>query len=53
MFPLLIAVAFIGKLWFDHQREKGLVSRIPSVFLYIVMAAGAYFVFTFITTGSL
>ena len=53
MFPLLIVVAFVGKLWFDYQREKGFVSRLPSFFLYLVMAAGAYFVFNFLTTGSL
>ena len=53
MFPLLIAVGLVGKLWFDHQREKGLVSRLPSFFLYLVMAAGAYFVWHFLTTGSL
>ena len=53
MIPLLIAIAFVGKLWHDHQVETGHASKIPNFFLYGVMVAGAYFFFSFVTTGSL
>ena len=53
MFPLLIALGLFGKLWHSYQVEKGFASRLPNFFLYGVMAAGAYFVWNFLTTGSL
>jgi hypothetical protein len=52
-FTLLVALGLFGKLWHDHQVEKGFVSRLPNFFLYIVMAAGAYFVWHFLSTGTL
>jgi hypothetical protein len=52
-FPLLIALGVFGKLWHDHQVEKGFVSRLPNFFLYLVMAAGAYFAWHLLATGSL
>jgi hypothetical protein len=51
--PVIIALGVFGKLWHDHQVEKGFVSRLPNFFLYIVMAAGIYFLWHFISTGSL
>ena len=51
--PVTIAVLFIGKMWYDHNRAKGHTSRAPDVLIYIVMAAGAYFLFRLATEGSL
>jgi hypothetical protein len=51
--PLLIAAAVIGKLWHGHQVEKGYTSKLPNFFLYGVMAAGVYFIWHFISTGTI
>lgn len=51
--PVLIALGLFGKLWHDYQVEKGFASRLPNFFLYGVMAAGVYFVWHFLATGSL
>lgn len=47
--PLTIAVLFIGKLWYDHHRAKGYTTRLPDILIYMIMAAGAYFIYEFIT----
>lgn len=51
--PVLIAVGVIGKLWHSYQVEKGYASRLPNLFIYAVMVAGAYFIGHFVYTGSL
>jgi len=48
--PVTIAVVVIGKLWYDHTRAKGHTSKLPDVLIYIVMAAGLYFIYEFITS---
>lgn len=50
--PVLIAIFVIGKLWHDHQVEKGHTSKLPNLFLYGVMAAGVYFIWQLVSTGS-
>jgi hypothetical protein len=49
--PMTIAVLFIGKLWIDKQRAKGYTSKLPNVLVYVVMAAGVYFIYQFIAQG--
>jgi hypothetical protein len=49
--PVTIAVVVIGKLWFDHQRAKGHTSRLPDALIYVIMAAGVYFIYQFVTQG--
>ncbi len=49
--PLTIAVLFLGKLWIDKQRAKGYTSRLPNVLIYVVMAAGVYFIYQFFAQG--
>jgi len=50
--PLTIAVLFIGKLWYDHNRAKGYTSKLPDILIYVIMAAGVYFIYEFITQVS-
>lgn len=45
--PVTLAVLFIGKLWYDHQRSKGHTSKLPDILIYVIMAAGAYFIWEF------
>lgn len=49
--PVTIAVLVIGKLWIDKQRAKGYTSKLPNVLIYVVMAAGVYFIYQFATQG--
>ena len=47
--PVTIAVVFIGKLWYDHSRAKGHTSKLPDVLIYIIMAAGVFFIWQFVS----
>jgi hypothetical protein len=49
--PLTIAALFIGKLWYDHNRAKGRTSRLPDALIYVIMAAGVYFIYQFVSQG--
>jgi membrane protein insertase Oxa1/YidC/SpoIIIJ len=51
--PVTIGVVFILKMWYDHNRAKGHTSKLPDVLIYIVMAAGVYFIYRFFTSGAL
>lgn len=51
--PVTLAVAFLGKMWLDHNRAKGHTSKLPNVLIYIIMAAGVYFLWQFFNQGGL
>lgn len=51
--PLTITVFVFGKLWNDHQAAKGQTSKLPNLFIFGVMAAGAYFTWHLATQGTL
>jgi hypothetical protein len=51
--PVTLAVLVIGKLWYDHNRAKGYTSKLPNAIIYLVMAAGAYYIWVFVNQGSL
>ncbi len=47
--PVTLGVLFIGKLWYDKNRETGHTSKVPDMLIYVVMAAGAFFIWQFVT----
>ncbi len=47
--PVTIAVVVLGKMWHDRQVEKGYTSKLPAVLIYLVMAAGVYYLWRFST----
>jgi amino acid permease len=47
--PVTLAAVFFGKMWFDHNRAKGHTSKLPNVLIYVIMAAGVYFIWEFLT----
>ena len=49
--PVTLAILFIGKLWYDNARAKGHASRLPDILIYVIMAAGVYFIYEFISQG--
>jgi hypothetical protein len=51
--PVTLGIMFLGKLWYDHNRAKGHTSKLPDILIYIIMAAGAYFLYRFATLGTL
>jgi hypothetical protein len=51
--PVTIAVFFIGKMWYDYKRAKGYTSKLPDMFVYVIMGAGVYFIWQFAVNGSL
>ncbi|HYN26793.1 MAG TPA: hypothetical protein VES94_00735 [Burkholderiales bacterium] len=50
--PVTIAAVILGKMWHDHQRAKGHTSRMPDIFIYVIMAAGVFYLWRFFYTGS-
>ena len=50
--PVTIGAVVIGKMWRDHQIAKGHTSRLPDVFVYVIMAAGVFYLWRFFSTGS-
>ena len=50
--PVTIGAVVIGKMWHDHQVAKGRTSRLPDVLVYVIMAAGVFFLWRFFSTGS-
>lgn len=48
--PVTLAILFIGKLWYDNARAKGHASRLPDILIYVIMAAGVYFIYEFISS---
>jgi hypothetical protein len=50
--PVTIGAVILGKMWYDHQRAKGHASRMPDILIYVIMAAGAYYLWLFFSTGS-
>jgi hypothetical protein len=51
--PVTVALVFVGKMWFDHNRAKGHTSKLPDFLIYVIMAAGVYFIYRFATDGTL
>ena len=51
--PITLTVLFVGKMWYDHNRAKGYTSRLPNALIYVVMAAGVYFIWVFLNEGAL
>jgi hypothetical protein len=49
--PVTLGVLLIGKLWYDHNRAKGHTSKLPDVLIYVIMAAGAFFIWQFLAYG--
>jgi membrane protein insertase Oxa1/YidC/SpoIIIJ len=47
--PVTIGIVFILKMWYDHNRAKGHTSKLPDVLIYVIMAAGVYFIWKFFT----
>ncbi|HET9403590.1 MAG TPA: hypothetical protein VFO57_03325 [Burkholderiales bacterium] len=50
--PVTIAVIVIGKLWIDHNKAKGHTSKVPDVMVYVIMAAGVFFIYRLIFEGT-
>ena len=50
--PVTIGTVFIGKMWYDHQIAKGHTSKMPDVLVYVIMAAGLFFLWRLVSTGS-
>ncbi len=49
--PVTLALLFLGKLWIDRARAKGHATKMPDVLIYVVMAAGVYFIWQFFAYG--
>lgn len=50
--PVTLGTLFVGKMWYDRQIEHGKTSRLPDVLIYVIMAAGAFFLWRLFSTGS-
>ena len=49
--PVTLALLFLGKMWYDNNKSKGYTSKLPDILIYVVMAAGAYFIWDFFAQG--
>jgi hypothetical protein len=52
-FPVTIGAIVIGILWRNQNVARGRVSQLPDVFIYLLMALGAYFIGYFVIHGRL
>jgi hypothetical protein len=50
--PVTLGAVFVGKMWYDRQVEHGKTSKLPDIMIYVIMAAGVYFLWRFFSTGS-
>ena len=50
--PVTIGTVVVGKMWYDHQIAKGHTSKMPDVLIYVIMAAGVFFLWRLFSTGS-
>jgi peptidoglycan biosynthesis protein MviN/MurJ (putative lipid II flippase) len=50
---IVIIVILLAVWWRDRRVAKGQISRIPAIFLYALMALGAYFIGHYAIHGTL
>lgn len=51
--PIAVSVVVLGQQWNNAGLNKGTPSLSANTLLLLVMAAGGYFIYLFLTTGSL
>ena len=51
--PILIGAIVLGKYWIVPGLNKGGSSPAANILMFMLMAAGGYFIFLYLTTGSL
>jgi hypothetical protein len=51
--PLTLTAALVFYAWRTHHVTHGTVSRVPSMLVYTLMGAGAYFIGQFALYGAL
>jgi len=51
--PILTGAIILGKYWIVPGLDKGGSSASANILMFLMMAAGGYFIFLYLTTGSL
>lgn len=51
--PVTIGAVVMGLMWRDNRLARGQRSKLPTYFLYLLMAAGAYYIGNYIVYGTL
>ena len=51
--PLTVGAIVLGLMWRQNRIVRGRLSRLPTFVMLVLMAAGAYYIWSFITRGSL
>jgi hypothetical protein len=51
--PIIVSAIVLGKLWGDSRLHKGAGSLGANFLFLLMMAAGGYFIYLYIATGSL
>ena len=51
--PVTIGAVILGAMWRDNRIARGQRSHLPTYVLYLLMAAGAYYLYQYFTYGTL
>lgn len=51
--PLIVGAIVLGVMWRNNRIAKGQRGKLPTILLYLLMAAGAYFIGSYAIKGSL
>lgn len=51
--PVLVGAIILGIMWRNHRLATGHVGKLPTLLLYLLMAAGAYFIGHYAIRGEL
>jgi len=51
--PVTIGAVILGAMWRDNRIARGQRSNLPTYVLYMLMAAGAYYLYQYFTYGTL
>jgi hypothetical protein len=50
--PVILGAFVLGKMWRDNRLAHGYQSRLPDYLIYVLMAAGAYYIGHFFVRGT-
>ncbi|MBM3359258.1 MAG: hypothetical protein FJY54_16220 [Betaproteobacteria bacterium] len=49
--PVTVGACILAKMWHEQRLSSGRLSKLPDIFIYALMAAGAYFFSLFVYFG--
>jgi hypothetical protein len=51
--PVTVGAIVLGLMWRENRIVRGQFGRLPTFVMLVLMAAGAYYIWSFVTSGSI